>query len=447
MRPTIFILLLSFLFSPAFASSPPDDKVRQAQIKDFTDQVFEISSVMLHDVINPPAASRFYAYSMLAAYQVVVAHDKNLPDLSSRFKEQPGFTTIPAPQSLDKAFAATYTMLELGKKILPSGYMLQEKQDAFLENYQKQYRIKNQASAENVSYAEAIAQQVLAYARTDGYGKLSTYMRYVPVQQEGHWYPTPPAYIEAIEPNWQYVRPFFMDSASQFAPPPPAPFSLDSGSSFHTQTMEVYETVKQLSEEQEEIANFWDCNPFAVKFTGHMAMGLKKITPGGHWMGIAGIACKKAEITFDKAVLVHTLLALSLHDAFISCWHEKYHSDRIRPETVINRHIDPRWKPLLQTPPFPEYSSGHSVASSTAAVILTSLLGDHFAYEDDSEVYFGLPVRSFTSFQQAADEAAISRLYGGIHFRDAIENGVAEGKALGNYIVNKLALRSGMSGQ
>ncbi len=440
-------LLFSLVLSSVFATVPPPAKVQKAQINDFADQVFEISSVMLHDVINPAAASRFYAYSMLAAYQVVVASNETLPELSTRFKEKPDFTALEVPSSLDKAFAATYAMLELGKKILPSGPMLQEKQDAYLDAYQKEYRLSNKATAANVSYAEAIAQQVLAYAKTDGYGKLSTYTRYIPAQQEGRWYPTPPAYIEAIEPSWMHIRPFFMDSAAQFAPPPPAPFSLDSSSSFYTQTMEVYEAVKNLDEEKEAIANFWDCNPFAVKFTGHMAIGLKKITPGGHWMAIAGIACEKADISFDKAVLAHTLLALSLHDAFISCWDEKYRSDRIRPETVINRYIDQRWKPILQTPPFPEYTSGHSVASSAAAVILTALLGDNFSFDDNSEVYFGLPVRSFTSFYQAAEEAAISRLYGGIHFRDAIENGVTEGKTIGNMVLAKCSLRPEVSGK
>lgn len=443
MRLMCLSFILSFLFTSVFAITPPDEEeVRKAQIKDFTDQVFEISSVMLHDVINPPAASRFYAYAMLAAYQVVEASDETLPRLSSKFKESPDFNAISAPKSLDKVFAATYAMLELGKKILPSGYMLQEKQDAYINAYQKNYKLSNKASAANVSYAEAIAQQVLAYAKTDGYGKLSTYTRYTPAQKEGSWYPTPPAYIEAIEPNWMHIRTFFMDSANQFMPPPPAPFSLDSTSSFYQQTMEVYETVNNLNEEREEIANFWDCNPFAVKFTGHMAIGLKKITPGGHWMGIAGIACEKADITFDKAVFTHALVALTLHDAFISCWHEKYRSDRIRPETVINRYIDQRWRPVLQTPPFPEYTSGHSVASSAAAVILTELLGDNFSFDDDSEVYFGLPVRSFTSFFQAAEEAAISRLYGGIHFRDAIEDGVAEGKAIGHFVLSKLSISS-----
>jgi hypothetical protein len=318
--------------------------------------------------------------------------------------------------------------------------MLQEKQVAFVEDYVNTQRLDGETAAGSLSFARKIAEDVLAYAATDGYSKLSTYTRYMPQMQEGQWYPTPPAYIEAIEPHWHTIRPFFLDSAAQFAPPPPAPFSLDSGSSFYRQTMEVYRTVREIDREQEEIANFWDCNPFAVKYNGHMAIGLKKITPGGHWMGIAGIASRKAGISFERSVLLHTLLALTLHDAFISCWHEKYRSNRIRPETVINRHIDRGWRPVLQTPPFPEYTSGHSVVSASAAVVLTALLGDGFAFDDDTEVLFGLPVRSFRSFEQAAQEAAISRLYGGIHFRDAIEDGVAEGRAIGYHVLQKLSL-------
>jgi len=439
MRFSLLSLLLCFLLSSAQAI-PPSREIEKAQIKDFTDQLFEISSVMLHDVINPPAAARFYAYATLAAYQVVVNNSEHYPHLSEKFKEVPEFEMPQAPESLNVAFASTYAMLALGEKILPSGYMLQDKQNAYADSFQQNYVLSDLALDENIQYARAVASEVLAYVGSDGYSRLSTYTRYIPTQKEGHWYPTPPAYIEAIEPSWMHVRPFFMDSANQFSPPPPAPFSLDTSSSFYQQTMEVYHTVKDVNDEQEEIANFWDCNPFAVKFTGHMAIGLKKITPGGHWMGIAGIACEKADISLERAVFVHTLLALSLHDAFISCWHEKYRSDRIRPETVINRYIDQKWKPILQTPPFPEYTSGHSVASASAAVILTQLLGENFAFDDDSEVYFGLPIRSFSSFTQAANEAAISRLYGGIHFRDAIEDGVAEGKAIGHYILNKLAL-------
>jgi hypothetical protein len=242
----------------------------------------------------------------------------------------------------------------------------------------------------------------------------------------------------AVEPQWKTVRSFFLDSARQFAPPPPVAYSKDSTSSFFKMMQEVYGLKQSLTKEQQDIANFWDCNPFAVTYSGHMAIGLKKISPGGHWMGITGIACKKANISLDSAILIHSIVALTLHDAFISCWDEKYSSDRIRPESAINILIDPTWRPLLQTPPFPEYTSGHSVASSSAAVILTFLLGDNFSFLDTSEVYFGLPSREFKSFYQASEEAAISRLYGGIHFRDACENGVTQGKQIAQFILSSM---------
>lgn len=132
------------------------------------------------------------------------------------------------------------------------------------------------------------------------------------------------------------------------------------------------------------------------------------------------------------------MVALTLHDAFISCWEEKYSSDRIRPEAAINKMMDPTWRPLLQTPPFPEYTSGHSAASSSCSVVLTYLLGDNFSYTDNSEVYFGLPERHFKSFYEASNEAAISRLYGGIHFRDACEHGVTQGRRVGQHALNTM---------
>jgi hypothetical protein len=329
-------------------------------------------------------------------------------------------------------------MLEVGQHLMPSGNLLEEKKKKLVDYYKASKLLTEKEIAQQIKYSVEIASQVIRYAKTDGYNKLSTYARYTPKKAEGHWYPTPPAYMSAVEPQWQTVRPFFMDSASQFAPNPPAPFSKDTTSSFHQQMKEVYNISSRLTQAQKDMANFWDCNPFAVAFSGHMAIGLKKISPGGHWMGITGIACKKANLSLDSAIFVHTIVATTLHDAFISCWQEKFSSDRIRPETAINKYLDSDWRPMLQTPPFPEYSSGHSVASSSAAVVLTRLLGDNFSFIDTSEIYFGLPERKFNSFMEAANEAAISRLYGGIHFRDACEQGVAQGTRLGQFVCSTL---------
>lgn len=425
-----------FIVSVAFSQGV---KGNQEELQMLADNVFHLSEVMLHDVTSPPAASRVYAYALLGAHEAASLAKGYLPELNQRLKVNPGIERVNPPKKINVSFCSNYTMLEVGRHLMPSGSLLDEKKKALIAKYQAAHHYSDREMAQQVRFSMEVAKQVIDYAKTDGYNKLSTFTRYTPQKQEGFWYPTPPAYMGAVEPQWATVRSFFLDSASQFAPAPPAPFSKDTASSFYKQMKEVYEVTGDLSQEQREIANFWDCNPFAVSFSGHMAIGLKKISPGGHWMGITGIACKKAGLSLDSAIFVHTVVATTLHDAFISCWQEKYKSHRIRPETAINKYLDSEWRPLLQTPPFPEYSSGHSVVSSSASVVLTHLLGEDFSFTDTSEVYFGLPERHFNSFYDAANEAAMSRLYGGIHFRDACEEGLAQGKMIGHFVLNSLS--------
>lgn len=410
----------------------------QEELQLLADNVFHLSEVMLHDAASPPAASRVYAYAMLGAYEAVFLAKTGLPDLNRKLNAVARIKEVSPPRKANLSFCSNYAMLEVGRYLMPSGSTLDEKKQALVDYFKRTGKLSEREISQHVRYSLEVAEQVLAYARTDGYNKLSTYKRYTPRKGEGYWYPTPPAYMAAVEPEWETIRSFYLDSASQFAPPPPAPFSLDSASSFYKQMREVYDIARKATSSQREIASFWDCNPFAVSFSGHMAIGLKKISPGGHWMGITGIACKKANLSLDSAILIHTVVATTLHDVFISCWQEKYNSDRIRPETAINKYLDPEWRPLLQTPPFPEYSSGHSVVSSAASVVLTYFLGDDFSFTDTSEVYFGLPERHFNSFYEAANEAAISRLYGGIHFRDACELGVVQGRNVGQFVLNSL---------
>ena len=174
---------------------------------------------------------------------------------------------------------------------------------------------------------------------------------------------------------------------------------------------------------------------------GHVMYATKKISPNGHWMNITALVCKKENTTSVQSAEAYARLAVTLADCFISCWDEKYRSSVIRPETYINNNIDVNWLPVLQTPPFPEYTSGHSVVSSGAAIILTQLFGNNFAFSDDSEEEFGLPARHFKSFIDAANEAAISRFYGGIHYMPAIVEGQKEGFAIGEFFSNKLKTR------
>lgn len=424
------LLLLLILTQSVFAN-PAKEELR----KHLQPAVFAVTMVMIHDVVNPPAASRFYTYCLLGAHEIV-AHNNRQIVAPTTFTKSINEVTIEA-KDYDYQIAALYCILETGRLIIPSGYMLEEDQKkliiALLREGHSQATIDK-----SIAVAQEVAKKIAADGSTDGYLKLSTRLRYRPKKGDGFWYPTPPGYIEGVEPHWKTIRPVLIDSCNQFVPKPPVAFSKDSTSAFYKLTKEVYDVGKNLTEQQRFIASYWDCNPFAINTSGHMNIGFKKISPGGHWMNITGIATTKASLDLDKGIMVHSLVAATLMDAFISCWDEKYRSSRVRPETVINRSIDPQWQPLLQTPPFPEYTSGHSVISTAVAETLTFLLGDNFAFRDDTEVIFDLPTRDFKSFRQASEEAAISRLYGGIHYRDAIENGQAQGKALGDFVIEKL---------
>lgn len=416
-------IALSFLSLLATAQNAAD-RLRQ--------EVFALTKVMYHDVVNPPAAARFYAYCLLTAYEIQSQLDATLPAFQKNFKGYPSFGTA---GNVNGEFAVLYGLLETGKSILPSGYLLEEDQQTLLDDYKP--ALTKQVLDSSIAFAKRVSKSMLQYSRQDGYFKLSTLPRYSIKNKDSTWRPTPPEYMPAVESNWRTIRTFFLDSARQFPSIPAIAFSTEQNSSFYKLANEVYETGNHLTEEQKLIANYWDCNPFAVQFSGHMSVGLKKLSPGGHWMSITGIVTKQAKASLSKTLFLYTLVSCTLHDAFIVCWDEKFRSNRLRPETAINRFIDERWKPLLQTPPFPEYTSGHSVISTATSEVLTHFLGDNFSFTDTTENYIGLPSRQFTSFRQAADEACISRLYGGIHFRDAIENGREQGRSVARFILSR----------
>jgi hypothetical protein len=169
--------------------------------------------------------------------------------------------------------------------------------------------------------------------------------------------------------------------------------------------------------------------------------GSKKFSPGGHWMSIVGIAAKKANSDFATTVYAYAKTSIALFDAFIQCWETKFKYNTIRPESVINRYFDADWKPRLQTPPFPEYTCGHSTCSAAAAEALTSVFGDNFSYTDSTEAEFGIANRSYTSFRNAALENNKARFYGGIHFEYSCVISNECGKKVGNLVVERLKMK------
>jgi membrane-associated phospholipid phosphatase len=247
--------------------------------------------------------------------------------------------------------------------------------------------------------------------------------------------------MAAVEPYWSKMRTIVLDSASEYRPIPPPVFSIEKDSEFYKQAYEVYETGNSLTAEQRAIAAFWDCNPFFLNTQGHLNFATKKLSPGGHWMSIAGIAAAKNKADLITTAAAYAFTSIALYDGFISCWDEKFRSNLIRPETYINSQINEKWRPVLQTPPFPEYTSGHSVISTAAATVLTYFFGEHFQFDDITEMDFGLPMRSYPSFIAASQEAAISRMYGGIHYRAAIEAGQLQGSLIGDKVISRIRLK------
>lgn len=404
------------------------------------DAVHEISTVMVNDIFSPVVASRVYGYVSVAAYEAIALNTDEYNSLAGQVHELTEGPKIEDPNVVPE-LASVHAMLEVGEALVFSVEWLENYQDSLYKSLRKN-GLSSKALKASLAYGDAVAKHILEWADGDNYKETRGAAKYPVTDEPGRWIPTPPAYMDAIEPNWNSIRPMVLLSADQFKPVPPHPFNMEEGSEFYKQAYEVYEIGNNLTEEQIAIAKFWDCNPYAVQLKGHFMFSIKKITPGGHWMGIAGIAAKTAQADFARTAETYAQTAIALFDAFISSWDEKFRSNLIRPETVINQYIDPDWTPLLQTPPFPEYTSGHSTISRAAAEALTELYGDNFYFEDTTELEFGLPVRTFNSFIEASDEAAISRLYGGIHYRMAAEHGITQGEGVGKFVANRLVLRN-----
>lgn len=431
-----FLALMTLLIVSCNNKNEPID----ISSNDFHSLVDKIVEIMVEDIFSPPVASRIFAYPNIAAYEIIAQSNDNYKSFSTQLS---GLSNIPkgSNESINYQLSAIIAHIELSKTFVYSKDVLTHYSDS-LYNIWSSKNLK--VFEESKTYALEVVNHINTWKDNDNYIETRTMPKFiVEKEQPSRWQPTPPAYLDGIEPHWDKIRPFVIDSASQFKPLPPPMFSMEENSLFYKELKEVYDTSNSITasgdtSEEIEIAQFWDCNPYVSVSRGHLMFSVKKITPGAHWIGICKIACKDTNSGFDKTIFAYTKTSIAIADAFISCWDEKYRSNLIRPETLINKYFDETWKPILQTPPFPEYTSGHSVVSGAAAVALTSIFGDNFAFDDDTEVRYDLPIRSFTSFNQAADEAAISRMYGGIHYRAAVEVGVKQGRDLGDFVVENL---------
>lgn len=389
-----------------------------------------LTDVIVYDIINPPVASRMYSYSNIAYYEALRPMDKHFSSMLPLLKGFKPVTISDSNSKYDFRLSAVTAFMKVAEALVFSKDSIRKSREIILKDFAD---IEDDTRSISVAWGERVAAAILERASKDGYKLTRGMPKFSVFRETGIWQQTPPDYEEAVEPNWRFIQPLLMDSAAQFKPARPPAFDMNPSSQYYKEMMEVYTISKALTDEQKLIARFWDDNPFVSEHKGHLTYATKKTTPVGHWMGITSILSKQSKKTELEIAQAYALASAAIFDGFISTWEEKYTSRTVRPVTVIREHVSSEWNPLLQTPPFPEYSSGHSVISAAAATVLSNVFGKGTAFHDTTELkYLGLE-RSFSSLEAASDEVSMSRVYGGIHYRSAIMNGQKQGQQIGSY--------------
>lgn len=435
-----------FLFTLLVAAGCSENKTGSGRANVFNDPILycktvkELNNVVKQNNFPPIVASRNYAYANIAAYEVMALHDKRYSSLAGKIKHLPPMAKLETKE-VNFELASLLAFCKVGEAVtFPAGslgYHIDK-----LDSMAEASGMSKAAMAATRALADSVAIHIIRWSKKDNYAETRTAEKYTITQEEGRWVPTPPAYTQALEPHWKEIRTMALDSSNEFVPPPPPPFNVkDKNSKFYRETISLKNAGDSLTDEQKHIAMFWDDLGSKVIVEGHVMFTAKKFTPTGHWMNIVGIAAEKAKADYATTVYAYTKTAIAMFDAFIQCWDEKFRSNYIRPETAINKYIDAEWRPYLQTPPFPEYTCGHSTVSASAAEALTNVFGDNFAYTDTSELEFGIKSRSFKSFRDAAIENNWARFYGGIHFHNSCIISTAYGKKVGNAVNERLNVR------
>jgi hypothetical protein len=394
--------------------------------------------VLIEDVFSPPVASRIQAYANIAAYEVLTQKYATLKPMAGQLTQ---LTPIPkADKNINLSLAAEVSFIEVAKKMIYTEYMLTD----FLEKEIVEIKLQLTDTSNinsSVEYGKKVAIDIIEWAKKDNYIHTRTLERYVQSEGLDKWRPTAPEYSNALEPYWSTMRSFVADSCSYVKAKPNIKYSELKKSQYYKNAIAVFNLSKKKDTMLNNIALYWYDNPNTSIAKGHVTYFVHKATPGGHWIKIASQIAIEKKLTEEKTTELLMLVSMSIYEGFLSCWAEKYKSNAVRPETYINKLIDAKWMPLIETPPFPEYTSGHSVISSAAATILTFLLPKPHSFSDSSQLYIGLSPRKFKTFTEAAQKASLSRFYGGIHYMPALTNGTIQGEQVANYILKRIKTR------
>lgn len=445
--------------------------------------VHTLYGILRAERVSPPVASRFLGYASLALYEGLAAATPGMPSLAPSLTRPPALPEAPEGIALDPTLVANEaerTVIDslLGEALAATRATLGSLVDS-LRRTRTSAGVSEAVVTRSEELGRRIGNAIVAWSRTDGFDSTRT-LTYVPPSGPGLWVNDAPGHVYAAqnlsgatqfvaldnpantlrsdnasdrglilnrpkrasvttlpaldmagtsEPYWGRIRPFVLKSWDECPLAPPPAFGTTKDAPLYQEALEVYETRMRLTPEQKMTALFWADNP------GETA------TPAGHWVAIGAQMADRLGLSAQESARLFVLSSFATADAFIASWGYKYKHNLIRPRTYIRQVIDPEWEPLVPTPPFPEYPSGHSTQSAASALILKAMVGDQ-EFEDSTEMAIGHPVRRFVSFDSAAEQAGWSRIYGGIHFHA----GKTGGKSLGTCVGQKILERAGAVG-
>lgn len=436
---SLLILMAGLLYLP---SCKNDEKIFKEGPAEYDAQVaydwIDLQLVLTQKTpgFSPPVAARAFGYTGLGLYEAMRYGMEGYRSMAGQVN---GFSASDLPEAASNkphhwGEVANTAMAALLRGFYPNASDSLKSAITDLES-KHNATFADEASdnvyERSVDLGTQVANAILAYAASDGQSQayLTNFSpSFVWPVGEGLWRPTPPAYSNPLQPYWGDVRPFLSaNAATAMMPLPPYIYDTTAGSYFMNDLMEVHDYVVAADPTQVLIARYWSDDPG------------KTFTPGGHSISIMRQVLEQENAKLDEVARVYAELGMALHDAFVSCWKAKFIHNNIRPVTAIQDLVDPAWMPLLTSPPFPEYPSGHAVNSGAACIVLTKFYGEGYAFTDRSHEnrtdIDGTP-RSFPSFEGFAMEAADSRIFGGIHFRNACGKGLGQGVAIGTNIHN-----------
>ena len=379
---------------------------------------------------TPPVSARAFGYAGLTLYETVVY---GIPDKQSLQNQLSAGLKIDAPDpalEYNWAIAANAAMAETARLYyanMPTSQAIAVAQleQASYNSIRETGGLSGAVIVRSKEWGLYVARTIYEWSKTDGghVGYTKNFPKdYIIPTGKGNWVPTFPKFLTPMQPKWGENRTFLPNITAATQTLAPIPYSEDTASRFYKEAKIVYNAVKNGTLEQKTIAKYWSDDPGEAG------------TPAGHSVSITTIVLQKENANLGLSAEIYAKMGMGISDAFVSCWKSKFTYNYMRPISYIRAQIDPTFVSLLETPPFPEFTSGHSVQSGAAAKILTDALGTNYLFTDRTHAsrpdIDGTP-RAYRSFFEFASEAAISRLYGGIHYQEAIEAGIAQGTKVG----------------